>query len=193
MHPAVRRLDEAVLVDLAVGRQRADQADVRAFRRLDRADAAVVAVVNVAHVEAGAVAGEAAGPSAESRRLCVSSASGLVWSMNCESCEPPKNSFIAATTGRMLISALGVAWSGSVIVMRSRDHALHAQQADAELVLDQLAHGAHAAVAQVVDVVRFALAVVERISSRTIATMSSCVRMRVCSRHGRARAGWFSL
>ena len=31
--------------------------------------------------------------------------------------------------------------------------ALHAQQADAELVLDQLAHGAHAAVAQVVDVV----------------------------------------
>ena len=40
--------------------------------------------------------------------------------MNCESCEPPKNSFIAATTGRTLTSAEGVASSGSVIVIRSR-------------------------------------------------------------------------
>ncbi len=41
------------------------------------------------------------------------------------------------------------------------DHALHAQEADAELVLDQLAHRADAAVAQVVDVVGPAFAVVE--------------------------------
>ena len=34
-----------------------DQADVRAFRRLDRADAAVVGRVDVAHLEAGALAG----------------------------------------------------------------------------------------------------------------------------------------
>ena len=40
--------------------------------------------------------------------------------MNCESWEPPKNSFIAATTGRTLTSAEGVASSGSVMVMRSR-------------------------------------------------------------------------
>ena len=33
------------------------------------------------------------------------------------------------------------------------DHALHAGQAGAELVLDELADGAHAAVAEVVDVV----------------------------------------
>ena len=32
---------------------------------------------------------------------------------------PPKNSFMAATTGRMLISVFGVAWSASVIVIRS--------------------------------------------------------------------------
>ena len=86
--------------------------------------------------------------------MWVSSASGLVWSMNCESCEPPKNSFIAATTGRMLISAFGVAVSGSCDRHALLDHPLHAQQADAELVLDQLADRAHAAVAQVVDVVR---------------------------------------
>ena len=50
----------------------------------------------------------------------VSSASGFVWSMNCESWLPPKNSFIAATTGRMLMRAFGVALSISWIVMRSR-------------------------------------------------------------------------
>ncbi len=51
-HLAVRSLDEAVLVDPGEGRQRVDQADVRAFRRLDRADAAVVGRVHVAHLEA---------------------------------------------------------------------------------------------------------------------------------------------
>ena len=39
------------------------------------------------------------------------------------------------------------------------DHALHAREADAELILQQLAHAAYAAVAQMVDVVRFADAV----------------------------------
>ena len=74
--------------------------------------------------------------------------------MNCESWLPPKNSRIAATTGRMLISVDGVAVAGSVMRHALLDHALHAQQADAELVLDQLADRAHAAVAEVVDVVR---------------------------------------
>ena len=41
-NPAVGRLDEAVFVDAREGGERVDQADVRAFRRLDRADAAVV-------------------------------------------------------------------------------------------------------------------------------------------------------
>ena len=59
---AVRRLDEAVLVDARVGRQRRDQTDVRTFRRLDRADTAVVRGVNVAHLEARALAGQTARP-----------------------------------------------------------------------------------------------------------------------------------
>ena len=57
---AVRRLDEAEVVDPRVGRERRDQADVRAFRRLDRTDAAVVRRVHVAHLEAGALARETA-------------------------------------------------------------------------------------------------------------------------------------
>ena len=60
------------------------------------------------------------GPSADRRRLCVRPAIGLVWSMNCESCEVPKNSFSAATTGRMLIRDCGVMASTSWVVIRSR-------------------------------------------------------------------------
>ena len=75
---AVRRLDEAVGVDAGVGGQRADEADVRAFRRLDGAHAAVMAVMDVADLHAGTLAGEAAGAQAERRRLWVSSARGLV-------------------------------------------------------------------------------------------------------------------
>jgi hypothetical protein len=49
-------LDEAVLVDAGIARQRRDQADVRTFRRLDRADAAVVGRMDVADFESRALA-----------------------------------------------------------------------------------------------------------------------------------------
>ena len=58
---AVGRRDEAVLGDLRVARQRADQADVRALRRLDRAHAAVVGRVDVAHLDRRALTRQAAG------------------------------------------------------------------------------------------------------------------------------------
>ena len=47
-------------------------------------------------------------------------ASGFVWSMNWLSWLDPKNSLIAATTGRMLIRVCGVIASTSWVVMRSR-------------------------------------------------------------------------
>ncbi len=59
---AVRRLDEAVLVDPAEAGERVDEADVRAFRSFDRADPAIVGRVDVADFEAGALTGQAAGP-----------------------------------------------------------------------------------------------------------------------------------
>ena len=53
---AVRRFDEAEIVDARERRQRADQTDVRTFRRFDRANAAVVRRMNVADFEARAIA-----------------------------------------------------------------------------------------------------------------------------------------
>jgi hypothetical protein len=90
------------------------------FRRLDRADAAVVRGVDVAHLEARALAVRPPGPRADRRRLCVTSLSGFVWSMNCESCELPKYSFTTALTGFALMRSCGMSVSISCdMLMRS--------------------------------------------------------------------------
>ncbi len=57
----VRSRHEAVLGDLGVARQRADQTDVRSLRGLDRAHPAVVGRVHVADLDRSALAGQAAG------------------------------------------------------------------------------------------------------------------------------------
>ncbi len=74
--------------------------------------------------------------------------------MNWDSGEEPKNSLMAAITGRMLIRACG----SDDALLRLQGHALtddalHTGKADAELVLQQLAHAADAAVAQMVDII----------------------------------------
>ena len=94
----------------------------------------------------------------------MTSDSGLFWSMNCDSCEEPKNSFTAAATGLALISSCGVRPSASAIVRRSLHRALDAHQADAEHVLGHFADRTHATVAEVVDVVDRA---VDRCGSRS--------------------------
>ena len=58
------------------------------------------------------------GPSAETRRLCVTSDSGLFWSMNWDSWLEPKNSLTAADTGLALIrilrhQAFASPWTGA--------------------------------------------------------------------------------
>ena len=89
------------------------------------------------------------------------SESGLVWSMNCDSCDEPKNSRTAAAAGLALIRSCGMIVSISTEAHALLDRALHAQQADAILVLHQLADRADAAVAEMVDVVDLAAAVAQ--------------------------------
>ncbi len=61
-HAPVRALDEAVFVHPRISGERVDETDIRPLRRLDRADAAVMGGMHVAHLEARALAGEAARP-----------------------------------------------------------------------------------------------------------------------------------
>src|SRR3954453_19124771 len=57
---AIRRFDESIFVDARKRRERVDEADVGAFRRLDRADTAIMRRMHVAHFESGTLSGQAA-------------------------------------------------------------------------------------------------------------------------------------
>ena len=93
--------------------------------------------------------------------MWVSSASGLVWSMNWRELAAAEELAHRRHDRADVDQRVGVAVVGVGDRHALLDDALHAQQADAELVLDQLADGAHAPVAEVVDVVGLAAAVVE--------------------------------
>ena len=177
----VGRLDEAVLVDPAVGRERADEADVRAFRRLDRADPAVVAGWTSRTSKPARSRDRPPGPRAERRRLWVSSASGLVWSMNWRQLAAAEELLHRGHDRPDVDQRV----RGRLVDLLDRhplaDDALHPQQADPERVLDQLADRADAAVAEMVDVVRRGQAALSSIRWPTIAAMSSRVIVR-CSR-----------
>jgi len=160
-HPAIRALDEAVLVHPREGRQRVDEADVRPLRRFNGADAAVVRGVDVAHLEARALARQSAGAERRDAALVgdLRQRVRLVHEL--------RELRGAEELARRRRGRLGV----DEIVRHDRidlhrahalaDRALHAHEAEAVLILHQLADGAHATVAQVVDVVHLAAAVLE--------------------------------
>ena len=85
--------------------------------------------------------------------MWVSSASGFVWSMNCESCEEPKNSFTTADTGLALMRSCGMRLVMSEMDIRSFTARSIRVRPDPELVLQQLADRPHPPVAEMVDVV----------------------------------------
>src|SRR5439155_9812603 len=159
--PAVRRLDEPVRIHAAIGRERPDKADVRTFRRLDRADAAVVTEVHVPDVEPGALAREAAGTEGAEAAL-VGELVERVGLLHELAQLAPAEELLDRGDDRTDVDEL----LRRRLLRLDDGHALahdalHAEQADAELLLDELADRAHPAVAEVVDVVGVALAVVE--------------------------------
>ena len=162
---AIGSLNEAVLVDFGVGCQIGDQTDVGAFRGLNGAHAAIVAVVNVTDLETCAVTAQTAG--AQSRQTALVGQLGqrvvLVHELrqrrgaeelldggdhrtDVDQCLRGDNALILALQGHALT-----------------DDALHAGEADAELVLQQLTNAADAAVAQMVDIIGGANAVAQTV------------------------------
>jgi len=89
--------------------------------------------------------------------------------MNCESCELPKYSL---TTGADGLRVDEIVRHQRVDLLRHAhallDGALHADEADAILIFHQLADRAHAAVAEVIDVVDRSAAVLQLDEWRTV-------------------------
>ena len=159
--PPVGALDEAILVDPGVGREAVDQADVRPLRGLDRADPAIVGRMHVAHLEARPLAGQATRAQRRETPLVgdLRERIGLIHEL--------RELRGAEELAHRRRHGLGV---DQIVRHRGVDldraHALahrplHAQEADPELVLHQLADRAHPAIAEVVDVVDLAAAVLD--------------------------------
>ena len=161
IHAAVGRLDEAIAVDAGIGRQCADQTDVGSFRRLNGAQTGIVRVVNVADVHRRAVTVQTAGAQGGGTALVVQFGQrvGLIEELR----QLGGAEELLDRRGNRAGVDQGL---GRDVVRLGDGHALahgalQARQADADLVLQQLAHGAQAAVAQMVDIVNTADAVVQ--------------------------------
>ena len=159
IHLAVRRLNKSIFVDARIGRKRIDEADVRSFRRLNGAHAPIVRIVHVAHIERGALTVEATGAergkAALMRELCKRV--GLIHELR-----KLRRTEEFLDRGRHRADVDEVGGHGSVHVLQAHalaHHALKARHANADLVLQQLAHAADAAVAEMVDVIRAADAI----------------------------------
>ena len=171
LHLAVRRLDEAVVVDPRIAAQRRDQSDVRTFRRLDRADTAIVRRVNVADFESRALTRQTARPKCRQTALVrdLRQRVGLVHELR----QLRRSEELADGSHDRLGVDQVVRHGRRHLLVHAHlflDGALHANQADAELVLQQLADRAHAAVAKVIDVVHRAdvLAQLEQVTDGSV-------------------------
>ena len=158
---AIRRFDEAIFVDAAERGQRVDETDVRAFRRFNRADAAVVRRVNVADFEACTLTCQTAWSKCGHTTLMrhFRQRVGLIHELR------QLRRAEEFTDSRH--SRLGV----DHVVRHHRrnidrrhtllNSALHAEQADAILVFQKLTDRADTTVTEVIDIVDFALAVLQ--------------------------------
>ncbi len=150
---AVRGLDEAERVDPSVRGERADEADVRALGGLDRAHAAVVRVVDVADLHAGAVTGQTTRAERGQATLVRQARERVVLVHELRQLRGAEELLDRRHHGADVDQGLR---RDRLDVLRRHalaHDALHAGQAGADLVLDELADRADAAVAEVVDVV----------------------------------------
>ena len=158
---AVRRLDEAEVVDAGVGREVGDQADVRTFRGLDRAQTAVVRVVYVSNLEGRTVTGQTAGAEGRHAALVRQLCQRVVLVHELRERRGTEE-FLDRGSYRTDIDQALRRYHVEVLDGHAlADDALHAGEADADLVLEQLAYAAQTAVAQMVDVVYRADAVAQ--------------------------------
>ncbi len=154
-------LDESELVHPRVDCQLADQSDVRTFWRFDGTDTPVVAVMHIAHFQRCGLASQASGSQCAQASLVreLTQRVGLVHKLR----------QLAGAEERLdgcgnrldcqnhLRHDLPLVHGGHALF----GDLLHAQEAVAQLALQQLADGTHALVLQVVDLVHLALAAIQ--------------------------------
>ncbi len=160
---AVRRFEKTEFVDARERRERRDEADVRAFRRLNRADAPVMRRMNVADFKARAVAGKTARP--EGRQAALVGQFGQRIDLVHELAQLRAAKEIADDRRKRLRIDEFLRRHRLDALVEQRhallDEAFGARETDAALVGEQFADRADAAAAEMVNVVHAALALFE--------------------------------
>ena len=160
VHLPVGGLDKPVLIDAGIGGQGVDQADVGAFRGLDGAHTAIVGKVHVPHVEGGPLPVQAAGAQGGQPALVgqLRQGIGLVHELGKLG---GAEKLLDGGGDRPDVDQAG--GHGRLHILQAHPlphHPLQAGHAHPDLVLQQLAYAANPAVAQVVDIVGAADAVI---------------------------------
>ena len=158
---AVRRLHETELVHACIRRKRANEADVRTFRGLDRAHAAIMRVMDITHLETRALAREAARAERRETTLMRELRERIVLIHELRELRGAKKLLHSGHDRTDVDERLR---RDDICILNRHalaHNALHAREADAELVLQELADCTHATVAEMVDIVRRAHAVHE--------------------------------
>ena len=155
LDPLVGRLDEAEVVDARVARERRDQPDVRAFRRLDRAHPSVVRRVHVADLEPRPLAGESTRSEGAQAALVRDLRQRVRLVHELRELGGPEELLDRGDHG-LAVDQI-VRHRGVDVLVHGHlflDGPLHPHEPDPELVLEELADRADAPVAEVIDVVR---------------------------------------
>ena len=167
---AVRGLDEAVLVHPRVGGEVADQADVRAFGRLDRAHPAVVGGVHVTDLETGPLTRQPTRAERREAALVGEAGERVVLVHELRQLARAEELLDRGDDGADVDQGLRRDRLDVLGRHPLADDPLHPREADADLVLDQLADRADAPVGEVVLVVeavaRLAVGEVEHVGRR---------------------------
>ena len=159
VHHPIGGFDKAVVVDPGIGGHIGNQADVGAFWGLDGAQAAIVAVVNVPDFHVSPIPGKAAGAQGGHTALMGQLGQRVVLVHELRQRRRAEKLLDGRGDRPDIDKALGRHQIQVLDGHALPDHPLHAAEADAELVLQQLAHAAQPPISQVVDIVRRAHAV----------------------------------
>ena len=151
---AVRGLNEAESIHAGVGRQRTNEANVRALRGLNRAHTAVVRSVNVSHLNASALTRQAAWAQRGQAALVGQAGQRVVVVHELGQLRGTEK-LADSSRDRAHVNQGGRSDGLRILGGHALAHnALHAGQAHTDLVLDELTDGAQAAITKVVDVIR---------------------------------------
>src|ERR1041385_917879 len=156
LHFAIRRFDETEFVDPRERAHRADETDVRTFRRLDRANASVMRRMDVTHFESRAIAREPARPEGREPALVRQLRERVRLVHELRELRAAEEIADHGAEGFRIDQFL---WRHAVDVDVEQRHALfhetlRARETDAALISEQLAHSADATAAEMIDVIQ---------------------------------------